>query len=95
MPWSWPGRGFGRGGRGFGRGFGPGWGSGGFGFGRYYDRCRLYPDLPRGWRRLFPGILPGVTGINPDTERRILEEERKYLEDGLNYIRKRLDDLTK
>ena len=74
-----PGRGLGR-----GRGAGRGWGRG------------------MGWGRLAWGAAPGVpfgySGVpyapNPQEERAVLENQMQTLQDGLDAVKKRLDEIA-
>ena len=86
-----PGRGMGRGagmGGGFGRGFGKGMGRGmarghgfGRGFGRGIGRSAGFFNAPTGYNQ------------NPEDEARMLDAESKRIEQELEAIRKRRDEL--
>ena len=84
-----PGRGMGRGagmGGGFGRGFGNGMGRGmasGRGFGRGMGRGAGFFNTPAEYNQ------------NPEDEARMLDAESKRLEQELDAIRKRRDELKK
>ncbi|MDQ7033187.1 MAG: DUF5320 domain-containing protein [Desulfonauticus sp.] len=74
--------GFGRGFRCWGRGFGRGWGRG-FGFGAGW-----------GFRARFGAAIPQpATTFSPANEKQYLEQEAKLIEQELEAIKKRLQEL--
>jgi hypothetical protein len=73
-----PGRGFGRGwGRGFGRGFG--WRRAAYAYGGNYGYAAPYPVYPE--------------RISPEQEASMLAEEAKVLENELEAVKKRIEEL--
>lgn len=80
-------------GRGFGRGFGMGRG-GGRGWGRWagFGNWEGYPYASGPAPYIPPADTAGFTAAE---EKSILEEQAKYIQDQLNQIQSRLDDLNK
>ncbi len=78
----------------FGRGFGCGWGRGGGGFGR---RNRFYATGLTGWQRAAMGAPPYPPAFAPYFSREqqvdALRSQAGYLEQELEAIRKRLEEL--
>ncbi|MDP8011501.1 MAG: DUF5320 domain-containing protein [Thermoplasmata archaeon] len=87
--------------------YGPGWyGGRGRGWGATLGYCP-WTGLPRGWRWNYPyqnytqypwnqNMATGTNyGFQPVDEKTALENELKYLQERMNYIRKRLEDLEK
>ncbi|MGC8663839.1 MAG: DUF5320 domain-containing protein [Thermoplasmata archaeon] len=89
--------------------YGPGWyGGRGRGWGATLGYCP-WTGMPRGWRwnygyypnQYYPqyiqtGQYPGAQNIQaPLDEKTALENELKYLQERIDYIRKRLEELEK
>ncbi len=76
------GRGMGRGGRGMGRGFRRGFGAG---FGRGYGRGV--------WQNFGPSTAPVGGAVTPENERKMLEDEASFLEQQLDALKKRINEI--
>ena len=104
------GMGYGRGlGLGYGRGLGywigyggPGYGMGsGLGPNPYYN-CRWFPDRPRWWwanpayaQNIPTTNFPYTSFANPTEEKQILETQLNQLQQAIENIKKRLEELEK
>jgi hypothetical protein len=84
------GRGFGRGyGRSYGLGFGPGFGP------NPYPYCRRFPWLPRWWWAGSYGYYQPYAINSRDDEIVLLGNQARLLEESLEQIRRRLEELEK
>lgn len=94
----------------YGYGFGRFYGRPGWGRGNPYPFCRAYPHLPRGWWKYgynygYPAagtlgttVVPTATpetGIPQTEEKTLIENEIRFLEERMNYLKKRLEELNK
>jgi hypothetical protein len=61
----------------------------------YWGRCRWYPWLPRWWWTGLYGPLTPYAAISKEQEIALLEDQRKWLEDALDQIKTRLEELKK
>jgi len=78
-------------GRGSGMGVGRGRGFSGGGRGR---RCMSYATGLPGWRRVGWNTTP-MTHFDPGTETQVLKNQAEYLQNELDSIRKRLEEIDK
>lgn len=85
------GRGYGGWGRGFGRGLGRGlgWGRAGYGWPAWGGYANPYAGYPTG----YPGSLGAAP--SPEQEQAALRQQSQYLQESLDAINKRIEDLEK
>jgi len=93
-PWQRPGRVYG-----YGRGYGLGYGRG-YGYTGDPTKCARFPWLPRWWwsNPDYQGAVPvppaDVSAMGPVPDERVyLQDQTKYLEQELEALRKRLEEL--
>jgi prephenate dehydrogenase len=67
----------------------------GLGFGDPYTFCRRFPWLPRWWWSGIYRPLTPYAAVNKEQETAILEDQRKRMEEALEQIKKRLEELKK
>lgn len=61
----------------------------------YWGRCRWFPWLPRWWWTGMYGPITPYAPIPKEQEKAMLEDQAKQLEQTLEHIRKRLEELKK
>jgi len=66
-----------------------------YGYPWFWGRCRWFPWLPRWWWSGIYGPLTPYAAIPKEQETAMLENQAKLLEEALEQIRKRLEELKK